>query len=131
MANHLAGSEGVVKIGANTIAECRSWSIEQQADTVEDTVLGDTWKSHKSSLKSWSGSIACWWDETDTNGQAAMVVGAELTLNLYPEGATTGDAYYTGSIIVTGFTNKGEVGGMVEADFTFIGNGALTTGVAA
>lgn len=129
MSNHLAGTEGVIKIGANTIAEARSWSIEQQADTVEDTVLGDTWKTNKSSLKSWSGSISCWWDETDTNGQALMIVGAELTLNLYPEGATTGDAYYTGSAIMTGFTNKGEVGGMVEADFSFTGNGALSTSV--
>lgn len=129
MSNHLAGSEGVVKIGANAIAETRSWSIEQQADVVEDTVLGDTWKTNKPSLKSWSGSIACWWDETDTNGQAVMIVGAELTLNLYPEGATSGDAYYTGSAIITGFTNKGEVGGMVEADFSFTGNGALTTTV--
>lgn len=131
MSNHLAGTEGVIKIGANTIAETRSWSIEQQADIVEDTVLGDTWKTQKASLKSWSGSLAAWWDETDTTGQGAMIVGAELTLNLYPEGATTGDIYYTGSCIITGFTNKGEVGGMVEADFTFIGNGALTTGAAA
>lgn len=128
MSNHLAGTDGVVKIGANTIAETRSWSIEQQADTVEDTVLGDTWKTHKASLKSWSGSISCWWDETDTNGQALMIVGAELTLNLYPEGATTGDIFYTGSAIITGLTNKGEVGGMIEADFSFQGNGALTTG---
>jgi hypothetical protein len=127
MANHLAGTEGVVKIGANTIAETRSWSIEQQADTVEDTVLGDSWKTNKPSLKSWSGSISCWWDETDTNGQVVMIVGAELTLTLYPEGATTGDIFYTGSAIITGFTNKGEVGAMVEADFTFTGNGPLTT----
>jgi len=130
MANHLAGSEGVVKIGSNTIAEVRSWSIDQQADTVEDTVLGDTWKTHKSSLKSWSASISAWWDETDTNGQALMIVGAELTLNLYPEGATAADIYYTGSAIVTGFTNKGETSGMVEADFTLIGNGQLVTGAA-
>lgn len=127
MANHLAGSEGVVKVGSNAVAECRGWSLEQQADVVEDTVLGDTWKTNKPSLKSWNGSLTCWWDETDTNGQALLIVGAEVTLNLYPEGATSGDAYYSGSAIVTGFTNKGEVGGMVEAEFTFVGNGALST----
>lgn len=131
MANHLAGSEGVVKNGANTIAEVRGWSIEQQADTVEDTVLGDTWKTYQSSLKSWSGSLSAFWDETDTNGQVAMTVGASITLNLYPEGATTGDSYFTGTAIITGITNKGEVGGMVEAEFTFQGTGALTIGTAA
>lgn len=126
MANHLAGSEGVVKNGANAIAEVRGWSIEQQADTVEDTVLGDTSKTFQSSLKSWSGSLSGFWDETDTNGQVAMTIGASITLNLYPEGATTGDSYFTGTAIITGITNKGEVGGMVEAEFTFQGTGTLS-----
>lgn len=125
MGNHLAGTEGVVKVGANTVAECRGWSIEQQADVVEDTVLGDTWKTNKASLKSWNGSLTCWWDETDTNGQTALAIGAEVTLNVYPEGATSGDSYYSGSAIVTNKTNKGETGGMVEAEITFVGNGAL------
>lgn len=129
MSNHLAGAEGVVKVSANTVAECRGWNIEQQADVVEDTVLGDTWKTNKSSLKSWNGSLTCWWDETDTLGQMAMVVGAEVTLNVYPEGATTGDAYYSGSAIITGVSNKGEVGGMVEFEISFVGNGALSTTV--
>jgi hypothetical protein len=131
MANHLAGPEGVVKNGANTIAEVRGWSIEQQADTVEDTVIGDISKTYKSSLTSWSGSLSAFWDETDTNGQVAMTIGASITLNLYPEGATTGDSYFTGTAIITGITNKGEVGGMVEAEFTFQGTGALTIATAA
>ena len=126
MGNHLAGTEGVVKVGANTVAECRGWSLEQQADVVEDTVLGDTWKTNKASLKSWSGSLTCWWDETDATGQGALAIGAEVTLNLYPEGATSGDSYFSGSAIVTNKTNKGEVGGMVEAEISFTGNGALS-----
>lgn len=126
MSNHQAGTEGVVKVGANTIAETRSWSIDQSADTVEDTVLGDTWKTHQVSLKSWSGSLSAFWDETDTNGQVAMTIGASITLNLYPEGATTGDSYFSGTALITGITNKGGVGGMIEADFTFQGTGALS-----
>lgn len=126
MANHLAGAEGVIKVGSNTVAEVRGWSIEQQADVVEDTVLGDTWKTNKASLKSWSGSLSGWWDETDATGQTALAVGAEVTLNLYPEGATTGDAYFTGTAIVTSKSNKGEVGGMIEFEINFVGNGALS-----
>lgn len=128
MANHLAGTDGVVKIGANPVAECRGWNIEQQADVVEDTVLGDSWKTNKPSLKSWNFSLTCFWDETDTNGQAALVVGAEVAINVYPEGSTTGDVYFSGSGIVTGRTNKGEVGGMIEAEITGVGNGALVEG---
>ena len=36
MANH-KGSEGLVKIGADTIAEVKDWSFDETADTTEDT----------------------------------------------------------------------------------------------
>ena len=39
MATH-TGSEGTVKVGANAIAEIRSFSIEESADTLEDTTMG-------------------------------------------------------------------------------------------
>lgn len=126
MATH-TGSEGTVKIGANAIAEIRSFSIEQTSDTAEDTTMGDSWRTYKSTLKAWSGSVDVYWDETDTTGQGALVVGAEVTLNVYPEGSTTADKYLTGTAIVTGFTVTASFDGMVEASISFQGNGALTS----
>lgn len=120
------GSEGTVKVGANAIAEVRSYSIESTADTLEDTVMGDTARTFLPSLTSWSGSVDVFWDETDTNGQVAAAVGSSITLNLYPEGATTGDTYYTGTAIVTGKSVTGSFDGMVEASISFQGTGALT-----
>ena len=49
MATH-TGSEGTVKVGANAIAEIRSFSLEETADTLEDTTMGDTARTYKSSL---------------------------------------------------------------------------------
>lgn len=129
MANH-AGSEGKVKVGANTVAEVRDWSIEESAEVLDDTTMGDTWITNKSSLKSWTASVNCFWDETDTNGQQAMTIGAEVTLNLYPEGDTTGDIYYTGSAIITSLSRTGSYNGMVESSFSATGNGALTQSTA-
>jgi predicted secreted protein len=126
MATH-AGSEGTVKVGANAIAEIRSFSIEETADTLEDTTMGDTARTRKSSLKSFSGSVDVLWDETDTTGQGALVAGAEVTLNLYPEGAASGDTYMTGSAIVTGRSITSSYDGLVEMSITVEGNGALTT----
>ena len=130
MATH-TGSEGTVKVGANTIAEIRSYSIEQTADTTEDTTMGDAWRTHKTTLKSWSGTVDVYWDETDTTGQGALVVGAEVTANFYPEGSTTGDMYLTGTAIVTGKTVSASFDGMIESTITLQGTGALTTGPAA
>lgn len=130
MATH-TGSEGTVKVGINAIAEIRSYSVEQTADTVEDTTMGDSWRTHKTTLRSWTASVDCFWDETDTNGQGALSVGTEVTLNLYPEGATTGDAYLTGTGIVTGKTINASFDGMVESSISVQGTGTLTTSTAA
>jgi len=130
MATH-KGSEGTVKFGANAIAEVRTWTINETADTVEDTTMGDSARTYKPSLTSWDGSVDVYWDETDTNGQVAATIGAEVTLNVYPEGATSGDAYYSGSAIVTGVSRTASFDGMVEASITFRGTGALTAGTVA
>ena len=125
MSSH-KGSEGIVKVGSNAVAEIRSYSIEESADTLEDTSMGDSAKTYKASLTSFSGSLDVFWDETDTSGQGALSIGAEVTLNFYPEGDTSGDIYYTGSAIVTGVSRTASYDGLVEASISVQGNGALT-----
>ena len=120
------GSEGIVKVGSNSVAEIRSYSIEESADTLEDTSMGDSARTYKPSLTSFSGSLDVFWDETDTSGQGALSIGAEVTLNVYPEGVASGDTYYTGSAIVTGVSRTGAFDGLVEASISVQGNGALT-----
>lgn len=126
MATH-KGSEGTVKVGSNAIAEIRSFSIEETADTLEDTTMGDTARTYKSSLTSFSGSVDVLWDEADSTGQGGLTIGAEVTLNLYPEGDASGDVYMTGSAIVTGRTINSSYDGLVEMSISVQGNGALTT----
>jgi hypothetical protein len=129
MATH-TGSEGTLKVGANTIGEIRSFSISESADTLEDTSMGDVARTYKSSLTTFTGSIDVFWDELDA-GQVAMVVGASVTFSAYPEGATAGDKYYTGTAIVTGLTVNSSFDGMVEASITLQGTGALSLSTAA
>lgn len=125
MATH-TGSEGTVKIGANAIAEIRSYSIEETGDTIEDTTMGDSARTYKAGLKDFSGSVDVYWDETDTSGQGACTVGSSITINVYPEGSTSADVYYTGTALVTGFSVTGSFDGMVEASISFQGTGGLS-----
>lgn len=130
MANH-TGSEGTVRIGAtNAIAEIRSYTITETGDTIEDTSMGDASRTYRAGLKTWSGSVDCYWDELDTNGQNALTVGASVNLRVYPEGSATGAIYYTGTALVTGITRQASFDGMVEASFTFQGTGALSSATA-
>lgn len=120
------GSEGIVKIGANTIAEVKSYSVEENADTIETTSMGDSARTYVPSLTSFSGTIECHWDETDTTGQGAMTIGAEVALNLYPEGDSSGDTYYSGTAIITNVSRQAAMDDIVGATYTFQGTGALT-----
>jgi hypothetical protein len=120
------GSEGTVKVGANGILEVRSYSIEESADTLETSTMGDTARTYVPSLTTFTGSVDVYWDETDTNGQGALSIGNEVTLNVYPEGDASTDTYYTGSAIVTGVTRTASFDGLVEASITLQGTGALT-----
>lgn len=125
MASHI-GRDGIVKVGAATVAEVKSFSIEESADTVETTKMTDTARSHAITLTSFSGSLDCFWDETDTTGQGALTIGASVTLALYPEGETAGDTYYSGTALVTGVSRSASFDGMVEASISVQGTGALT-----
>ena len=126
MATHL-GKEGTVQVGSNAIAEIRGFSIDETIDTVEDTSMGDASKSYLASIKDFSGSVDVLYDETDTNGQTALSIGASVTLNFAPEGTASGDVKLTGTAIVTGKSITSSFDGLVESTITVQGTGGLTT----
>jgi len=128
MATH-TGSEGVIKVGTTTVGELRSYTLEQTSDTIEDTSLGDTTRTYKAGLKGFSGSASLFFDEADA-GQLLLVVGGEISIKVYPEGATTGDKFYEGTAIVTAYNVSASFDGLVEAELTYTGTGALSLSTA-
>lgn len=125
MSTH-AGSEGIVKIGNNPVAEVKSWTLEEVCDTVDASVIGTQWRKNRATIRSWSGSIEAFWDEEDAEGQGKLATGATVQLNLYPEGVADEKVYFTGSAIVTGISRQASFDGLVESSFTFIGNGKIS-----
>jgi predicted secreted protein len=128
MATH-TGQEGLIRIGTTTIGELRSYTLDQTADTIEDTSLGDTTRTYKAGLKAFAGSASLFFDEADA-GQILIVVGTEIAIKFYPEGNTTGDKFYEGTAIVTGYNISASFDGLVEAEMTFTGTGALSLSTA-
>jgi len=125
MATH-TGSEGTIEIGSDTLGEIRSYTLESTGEVIEDTTLGDTARTYKAGLTTFTGSLEVFFDEDDT-AQGNLDAGSSVTLNIYPEGSdTSGDTYYTGTAIVTGRTITASFDGMVEMSITVQGSGALT-----
>ena len=125
------GSDGIVKAGAsgseNAIGEIRSFSIEQTADTIEDTKMGDSSRTYKASLTSFTASIEAMFDDGDT-AQTAMTIGSELSFLFQPEGGDANDYQLSGTGIVTGISRSQAYDDLVMINFTVQGTGALTPG---
>jgi hypothetical protein len=123
----IRGNDGTVLVGTSTVAEIVSFELTTNANTTDDTVLGDSWDTHIAGTKNWSGSINCYYDETDTTGQDALVEGSEVTVHLVPKGDSTGNRDYTGTVTITSVSYGGfQNNTTATANFSFTGNGALT-----
>jgi len=125
MATH-TGDEGSVAIGANTIAEVMSFTLNENIELLDDSAKGDVSKTHLNGKKDWDGTIESHFDESDTLGQSAMTVGASVTLNLFLHGEATGDTQFTGTATINSVSFDSPEDGIVGANFTFTGNGDLT-----
>lgn len=120
-----SGNDGVVKIGANTIAQVTKFKYNETLSTRDQTKLGDTHEQPKGGLKAVSGSIEGWLERSDTNGQEAMDVGNEVTLLLHHNGAATGAPLTTITALITSKDiDNGDGNSTVNVAFNFVGNGA-------
>ena len=122
------GKSGVVQTSSNDIAEVRSYSITESGDTTESTAMGDSAKTYEPTLTEFSGSIDLYFDDTDSSGQVSLTIGSEFTLNLAPEGTSSGKYKLSGTGIVTEKTITAAHDGLIEMTIGFQGDGALTIG---
>lgn len=118
------GNEGSAAVGANEVAEVIDWTYDDSdaGGLLPSLPLGSTEETYVGSgAVRGGGTITCQWDETDTNGQNAMTVGASITLNLYPEGTTGGDIYLTGTAKIESRGFKLAQGGITTRSYTYKG----------
>ena len=129
------GESGVVKFSGSdssvvAVASVRSFTIDQETQTIESTTMGSTARSYEPGLKQFSGSMDVYFRD-DNGGQIELfnAIGgtgsAGTAIELYPSGETTG-VKLNGNVIITGHSITSNFDGMVEASITFQGDGALT-----
>lgn len=128
------GSNGIVKVAANggsvtAVGEVRSFTLSESADTIEDSVMGDTARTYVASLSTASLSMDVYWDDADT-AQLVMDTKADVDWELYPTGTGTGEKYYSGGGLVTSKELTASFDGMVEGSFEIQVSGAVTEATA-
>lgn len=90
----LNGTDGVVKIGVNVVANLNQWDMSDSVNKVTGRAFTETVETAAAGARTITGSVKGFLDLTDTNGQMVIIAGATLALALYPSGDTSGDSYY-------------------------------------
>ncbi len=118
------GDNGIIKVGTTTVGEIMGWTVEQQTDVIEDTVVGDTAKTFIAGLVSWSGTCEAILSSSDT-GQLLLDNGSSQTaLDFYFDATTSA---YKGNAIVNSISSTSTIGEMTKVSISFQGTGALTS----
>lgn len=131
MAYH-SGNTGIIKAvttGGSVAAtgEVKRFNLNINADRVEVSSIGDTWKGSISGLKSWEVSLTCNYDPADAP-QADLIEGAEVDLELYASGETSGYEKFTGTAFVNSVSIAVSENEPVSYEVTLTGDGTLTRG---
>jgi len=119
----LKGKDGSISAGLNNLANITSFSINEEADTLETTAMSNAgYKTFVGSLKSWSGTVEAVFDDTDS----AVAVGSAITLTVVVDDGSSNQVQYSGSCIVTSRSVEVGVADLVTVSFDVTGTGALT-----
>ena len=136
MANNLTssytGESGAIKFSDNSsavqlVAAVRNFTVDQETQAIESTVMGSTGRTYLGGLTQFSGSADLYLIDDDMGQDSlfAAIGNNAAAIELYPSGTSTG-VKLSGNVIITGHSITSNHDGMVEASITFQGSGALT-----
>jgi hypothetical protein len=124
----VSGNDGIVRVGAVAVAKIISFSFTENANTTDNTSMGDIAETHMAGKvrTNWSARVQCHYDPADTTAQGAMDVGASLTFEFRPEGSGSGAKTRPGTGTVTDREQEQSQGTeTVKVSFSVKGNGVL------
>ena len=123
-----AGKEGSITFAGTAIGEMTSWNLNVSAEMLDDTVLGENWKTVKGGLGSWDGSCSGFLDYGNAQ-QAAATVDLMATS---PSGDSVALVFlvatgktFAGSRLVSSMSINASKDNVVEMSFNFTGNGQI------
>lgn len=129
----IRGRDGQVKFAGTAIANLKSWSLSDTANTTDVSTMaaGVTNAPYIPTLfattRTVSGSVSCYFDADDTVQLSALnnlAAGTTLAIVIYPE---TGESYTISSALITSANFNASVDGLVELSVNFTASGGSVT----
>lgn len=109
------------------VTEVTNWSISSEANAIETSAMGDTFRSFTPGLKTWEGTAdIVWTDSADTGSVDTLFqIGDTGTIFCYPL-ATDTDMKLSGDVLITGIEYVQDLEDVMRASVSFQGTGTLT-----
>lgn len=112
---------------ANLVGDVRSFSVSVSNDTVDSTVIGDSWKSFEDGLSGFEGSIDGlvideFWYKRAIATLSGLLPRTVARFQIDPKDQTT---YYQGTVIFPTFEFTGGYDSVIEYSVPFKGRGPL------
>jgi hypothetical protein len=123
------GTNGAVSVLTDFTTKTMSVTLSAEAETVESTVFGDSYRDFEQSFKNATIEVQYKYDAT-LYGQLAAIYNAGDVVNfqLSPDGTGSTNPKITGSGFITSFGFPVEVGSLLVMDVSFQVSGTLTFG---
>lgn len=126
----LVGNDGQVVINGHDVISTRNFSVDITADTIETTTMGTDARTYVKGMSSWSGSADIYFNTGDTQSDFLATGGAvgdaPVAVKFYVVQDASNDVVFTGNGIITGYSIKSSMDGLVEATVSVQGTGAPT-----
>lgn len=133
------GQDGSVKISGTPtdilIGQVFAWTVVEDFGALETSVMGTVWRSYRPGMPGWNGTLQARFDSADVGqkelwdrltGPTPEGTLAGVEFHWETQGASLGDKYLSGDVIITGVTLTAEYTNIIEANFSFQGTGTLT-----
>ncbi|MGW3808855.1 radical SAM protein [Micromonospora sp. NPDC005113] len=127
-----AFTDAVVTVGGTDLSDhVRQVTINVSADQLDDTAMGDLFRSRIGGLKDWTVSIEFNQDFAASEVDATLwpLLGTTTAVTVKATSASTSatNPLYSGSVLVSGYNPLGNgVGDLATTSITWQGAGALT-----
>ena len=112
------GNLGSLSFAGSPITELKSWGLDQGAEPIDDTAMGDPTKTSKPGTPGATGTIEVHYDEADSV-QESMDGGTTGVLILYPKGNTTGKPRITLTVQITSRGQSGAIDEILPQTFNY------------
>lgn len=125
-------TDGFLSLGGTDVSsDVKSMELTADGETVDDSAMGDSWRSFLRSVKSWTLSVE-FNDDVANSGLddvmwAAFDAGTAIAMILRTDSSAVGTSNpeYTGNVIPDNHVIGGSWGDLASKSLTFTGTGAL------